>query len=73
MASFAEILFSTIKDMLARNKNTTADPFLKLNTFWSALHGLISINMLGKNDSRDELNAMVLKDFLVGFISGMRG
>jgi hypothetical protein len=29
--------------------------------------------MLGKNDSRDELNAMVLKDFLIGFISGIKG
>ena len=59
--------------MLSKSKNADADPYLKLHTFWSTLHGLISINMLGKNDSRDELNAMVLKDFLIGFISGIRG
>ncbi|HLG39412.1 MAG TPA: TetR/AcrR family transcriptional regulator [Chitinophagaceae bacterium] len=73
MAGFAEIILSTIKGMLEKNKNTSADPHLKLNTFWSTLHGLISINMLGKNESRDELNAMVLKDFLIGFISGIKG
>jgi len=73
LSSFIQILIGPIKDLLAKNQNTESDSFLKLNTFWSALHGLISINMLGKDDSRDELNAMVLKDFLNGFISGMKG
>lgn len=73
LASFIEIVIAPIKDMIAKSKNSDADSFLKLNTFWSTLHGLISINMLGKNDSRDELNAMVLKDFLIGFISGIKG
>ena len=73
MAGFADIIMSTIKEMLVKNKNTSADPHLKLQTFWSTLHGLISINMLGRNESRDELNAMVLKDFLIGFISGIKG
>lgn len=72
LAAFTEIILVPVKDMLAKTKNEEADPFLKLHTFWSTLHGLISINMLGKNDSRDELNAMVLKDFLIGFISGMK-
>jgi AcrR family transcriptional regulator len=73
LASFIEIIITPIKDMIAKSRNADADSFLKLNTFWSTLHGLISINMLGKNDSRDELNAMVLKDFLIGFISGIKG
>lgn len=73
LASFIEIVIAPIKNMIAKSKNSDADSFLKLNTFWSTLHGLISINMLGKNDSRDELNAMVLKDFLIGFISGIKG
>ena len=72
LATFTEIVMTPIRDMLVKNKNEEADPFLKLHSFWSTLHGLISINMLGKNDSRDELNAMVLKDYLVGFISGMK-
>ncbi|MES1216151.1 MAG: TetR/AcrR family transcriptional regulator [Bacteroidota bacterium] len=73
LASFTQIVLEPIKDMITKSKNANADSFLKLNTFWSTLHGLISINMLGKNDSRDELNAMVLKDFLIGFISGIKG
>ena len=73
MAGFTEIVLNPIMEMLSKSKNQGADPYLKLHTFWSTLHGLISINMLGKDDSRDELNAMVLKDFLIGFISGIKG
>jgi AcrR family transcriptional regulator len=73
MASFTEIVLGPIRDMLSTSKNAGGDPFLKLQTYWSTLHGLISINMLGKDDSRDELNAMILKDFLIGFISGIKG
>jgi AcrR family transcriptional regulator len=73
LAAFTEIVLTPIRAMLDKSKNANADPFLKLHTFWSTLHGLISINMLGKNDSRDELNAMILKDFLIGFISGIKG
>lgn len=74
LSGFTEIIMGPVKEMLAKYKNDKADPFLKLHTFWSALHGLISINMLGKNDDhRDELNSMVLKDFLLGFVSGIKG
>jgi AcrR family transcriptional regulator len=74
LAGFTEIIMAPVKEMLIKSKNESAEPFLKLHTFWSTLHGLISINMLGKNDDyRDELNSMVLKDFLVGFISGIKG
>lgn len=71
--SFAEIVSDTIKNLIASNKNSTADPFLKLHTYWSLLHGLISINMMENENSRNELNAMVLKDFITGFISGIKG
>ena len=73
LASFTEIILGPIRDMLAKSRNADGDPYLKLHTFWSTLHGLISINMMGKNDSKDELNQMVLKDFLIGFISGIKG
>ena len=54
-------------------KKKDADAYLKLHTLWSTLHGLISINMMGKENSRDEMNAMVLKDFITGFIAGIKG
>ena len=73
LATFTEIILAPVREMLKKSKNTDADPYLKLHTFWSTLHGLISINMMGKHDNKDELNAMVLKDFLIGFISGIKG
>ena len=74
LQSFTETVSTPIKEMIAASKNAEADSFLKLHTFWSALHGLVSINMMGKNnDHKDELNAMVLKDFLIGFVSGIKG
>jgi AcrR family transcriptional regulator len=74
LSSFTETVSGPIRAMIAKSKNKEADSFLKLHTFWSTLHGLISINMMGKNDdNRNELNHMVLKDFLIGFVSGIKG
>jgi AcrR family transcriptional regulator len=73
LKTFTEILLDTIKNLMIQANNTESAAFLKLHTFWSTLHGLISINMMGKENSRDELNAMVLKDFIIGFISGIKG
>jgi hypothetical protein len=36
------------------------------------LHGLIAINMMGKGHTREEMNMMVLKDFLEGFLAGFK-
>ena|SRR5205809_1554128 len=73
LTSFTETVSAPIKEMIAKSNNAGADSFLKLHTFWSTLHGLVSINMMGKNnDHKDELNAMVLKDFLIGFVSGIK-
>jgi choline-glycine betaine transporter len=63
---------SCLKDMIKISNNQQADPYLKFRTFWSMIHGLISINMMGKGNSINELNTMVLNDFLKGFIAGIK-
>ncbi|HYF29886.1 MAG TPA: TetR/AcrR family transcriptional regulator [Chitinophagaceae bacterium] len=73
LAAFTELMLEPIRKLIASGKNTSADPYLKLHTLWSTLHGLISINKMGNENERDELNAMVLKDFMTGFISGIKG
>jgi AcrR family transcriptional regulator len=73
LQTFSEILLDTLRKLIVQSKNKDADAFLKLHTFWSTLHGLISINMMGKVNSREELNAMILKDFISGFVSGIKG
>lgn len=70
--SFTELILGPIRNLIAESKNSKADPFLKLHTYWSMLHGLISINMLGEGFNKDEMNEMILKDFISGFISGIK-
>lgn len=71
--TFAELILEPIRKLIATSNNPEADPYLKLHTFWSMLHGLISIAMMDKDNERDNLNTMVLKDFMIGFISGIKG
>lgn len=70
--TFAELITSPIKELIRQTANSVADAHLKFHTFWSMLHGLISINMTGKGHNREEINMMVLKDFLQGFLSGFK-
>ncbi|WP_439879896.1 TetR/AcrR family transcriptional regulator [Pontibacter sp. MBLB2868] len=72
LSTFSELILQPIKELIASGKHPETDPFLKLHTFWSMLHGLISINMMGTGESKEDLNQMVLKDFIRGFISGMK-
>lgn len=70
--SMTELIISPVKDLMKLNANKEADAQLKFHTFWSMLHGLVSINMTGKGNNREEINMMVLKDFLQGFLSGFK-
>jgi len=72
LTAFTELILRPINNLIEKAKNKKADPYLKLHTFWSMLHGLISINMMGK-ETREDLNNMVLKDFITSFISGIKG
>ena len=73
LSTFTELILEPLRNLIAKSKNKDIDPYLKLHTLWSALHGLISINMMGKGDSVNELNTMVLNDFMTGFIAGIKG
>jgi hypothetical protein len=67
---FTETIKSTIEQIIAANKNTGANSYLKLNTFWSMLHGLVSINLM-TSESKEEFNRMILEDFISVFIKGL--
>ena len=66
------LFLSSIQELIDVNPGKDLDGILKLHTFWSMLHGLVSINMMGKENSREEMNLMILKDFITGFLSGFR-
>jgi AcrR family transcriptional regulator len=72
IGSFTELITQPIKELITKGKNGNADPLLKLQTFWSMLHGLVSINMMNNNEQKQELNQRVIQDFIAGFISGIK-
>ena len=72
MAAFSNAILEPIKELIALGPEPNVDPYLKLHTFWSMLHGLVSINMMGTGQRTRELNEMVLKDFINSFILGFK-
>ena len=71
--SFTEFVQSSILQVMTAAGNPDADSFLKLHTFWSMLHGLVSINMLNHQGSNEqELPKKILRDFIRGFLISLK-
>jgi AcrR family transcriptional regulator len=68
---FRNILTGPIDELIKKNKVVVGNACLKYHTFWSIIHGLISIKMMGSSDVSDELNKMVLDDAVAGFIKNL--
>src|SRR5438046_1163240 len=68
---FRNLVMEPIKAILSKNKYPDANSFLKYYTFWSILHGLISIKSMRNSNVSDEVNKMVLDDAIEGFIKNL--
>lgn len=69
-ADFRKMVMEPIKILIAKGKHPDDNPFLKYFTFWSILHGLISIRNLDTNVS-ENVNKMVMDDAITGFIKNL--
>lgn len=67
---FRELVQEPIEKILKQNKKSE-NSCLKYHTFWSVMHGLISIKMLGNTEIDEELNKMVLDDAVSGLIKNL--
>lgn len=72
---FTDIIKTTIEN-ISHKTGKPVDSFLKLNSFWSMLHGLVSINLISPHTesdkaSGDDFNKMILKDYITGFLKGL--
>jgi hypothetical protein len=65
------VMVSTIKDAIAGSKNREADYFLKYHTYFSILHGLVSIQMIEKAGKPGPEKKMILQDAISGFITSL--
>jgi len=44
---------------------------LKYYTYWSILHGLISIKNMRNQNASDEINKLVMDDAIAGFVKNL--
>lgn len=68
--SFREAVAEPIKKLIAKSKHPDADPCLKYFTFWSILHGLISIKSMNSL-AANEVDKLVMDDAVEGFIKNL--
>jgi len=68
---FRELIAEPISELISKGKHPQANPCLKYHTFWSIMHGLISIRMTNRSDVSDQLNKLVLFDAVEGFIKNL--
>jgi AcrR family transcriptional regulator len=69
LQALSDVMMSSITDAVSGGPYPGADAFLKFHTYWSILHGIVSIQMI-KHDS-DPLGQLILKDAVVGFIKSL--
>jgi len=67
----ATLLWDKIEEIVPADKRTEEYVDTKYYTFWSVVHGLISINMTRQLTS-DEINRQVLKDAISGIINSIK-
>ena len=75
LSAFINIISTTI-NQIAGLKPDSMEIWLKIHSFWSMIHGLVSINLVAPpishlNMNQDEFNKAILKDFIKGFIKGL--
>jgi len=68
---FRDLVMESISAILSKEKHPDANPCLKYYTFWSILHGLISIKNMRGSAVSDEVNKLVLEDAVAGFIKNL--
>ena len=68
---FDYYIMEAIKKLIVKSKQPGANTCLKYHTFWSILHGLVSIKIMGNSPVSGELNKLVLDDAIDGFIKNL--
>lgn len=68
---FRNLVMGPIDELIKKNKIPQTNACLKYHTFWSVIHGLISIKMMRGDEVADELNKMVMDDAVAGIIKNL--
>ena len=68
---FRDLVMGPIDELIKKNKVPVTNACLKYHTFWSVIHGLISIKMMRGPEVADELNKLVMEDAVAGIIKNL--
>lgn len=68
---FDYLIMESITAVMSKSTHTDTNPCLKYHTFWSILHGLVSIKITGNSSVDSELDKVVLDDAIEGFIKNL--
>jgi AcrR family transcriptional regulator len=79
LADLNQVITDSLVAMVVPGKKPSFDPWLKYQSYWSMLHGLVSINMVspggaerpGEIDGHKLLPIKVLDDVMCSFIRGI--
>lgn len=73
MKQFSDVLISVIQAVISTSNQPEVDAFLKFHTYWSILHGLVSIQMIDRKAIVNPWSQLVLKDAVDGYIKALKG
>ena len=68
---FKDLIMEPMTAIIEKGENKNVQACIKYHTFWSILHGLISIKMVAPPGDTEELNKLVLDDAIAGFIKNL--
>jgi AcrR family transcriptional regulator len=72
MEAPANLVQDVIRNLMAGKNFPETEVCRRYYSFWSIIHGLISINLVNRGES-DEINTLVLKDAIEGIIKSITG
>lgn len=71
MKYMTSMMISGIQEAIAISSHKNAELYLKYHTYFSILHGLVSIQMIEKDGKPAEENRRILQDAVSGFIKSL--
>jgi hypothetical protein len=66
-----DLVTSSMAELMGIEDMESHDICIKYYTFWSVVHGLVSINIVSRGSS-DEINRQVLRDAISGIIRSLK-
>ncbi|WP_338869447.1 TetR/AcrR family transcriptional regulator [Spirosoma sp. SC4-14] len=73
MQTFSNTILESLKQAIAISSQPQTDHWLKFHTYWSILHGLVSIQLIDNHERHNLTRQMILQDAIAGFIYALKG